>query len=58
MERFIKEYANHKKNDCNHNELMTKECKDKTINTIDKALKLRDKELITISETIKIILEA
>lgn len=58
MERFIKEYANYRKNDITKNELMKKEYKINSIDTINKVLKLKDKGLITTNEAIKIILEA
>jgi hypothetical protein len=58
MERFIKEYANAKIKATKQCELMQKEYKKQIIQKINKALKLRDAELITIDETIKTILEA
>jgi hypothetical protein len=56
MERFIKEYASHKIKDITNNELMKKELKNDTIDKINKVLKLRVRGLITIDETIKVIL--
>lgn len=58
MERYIKEYANARIKETNANELMQDQYKQRTIEKINKALKLRDAELITIDETIKTILEA
>ena len=58
MERYIKEYANAKIKATKQCELMQKEYKKQIIQKINKALKLRDAELITIDETIKTILEA
>ena len=58
MERFIKEYANYKKNNYNNNKLMQQELKNNAIDRINKALKLKENGLITIDEVIKIILES
>ena len=57
MERFIKEYANYKIKDINNNQIMIKEVKNEKIDKINKVLRLRKNGLITIDETIKIILE-
>lgn len=58
MERFIKEYANYRKNNLNDNELMKTEYKVGSINKINQALKMKERGLITSNETIKMILEA
>ena len=58
MKRFITEFANYKKKTYQNNELMKNEYKDKSIQKIDQALKLSERGLITINETMKIILEA
>lgn len=58
MERYIKEYASAKIKKVNANELMQDEFKKQTIEKINKALKQKEIGLITIDETIKIILEA
>jgi len=57
MERFITEYAKYKKNYYRNNNLMKNEYKDESIDKIDKVLKLRERGLITINETMKIITE-
>ena len=56
-ERYIKEYANDCKRKIEGNNLMGSNVKNKTIAKINKAVKLRDKGLITADEAIKIILE-
>ena len=58
VERFIKEYANYKKNDYKSNELMKEDYKIKAINKIDRALTLRERGMITVDEAIRTILEA
>lgn len=57
VERYIKEYANDCKRKIEENNLMESNVKNKAIAKINKAVKLRDKGLITADETIKIILE-
>ena len=56
-ERYIKEYANDCKRKIEENNLIRINLKNKIIAKINKAVKLRDKELITADEAIKIILE-
>ncbi len=56
-ERYIKEYANDCKRKIEENNLMESNVKNKAIAKINKAVKLRDKGLITADEAIKIILE-
>lgn len=56
MERFIKEYTRYKKLQILHCELMEKEKKTDALKNIDKALKAREKGLITVDETIKCIM--
>lgn len=56
-ERYIKEYANDCKRKIEENNLIRSNLKNKIIAKINKAVKLRDKELITADEAIKIILE-
>lgn len=58
MERYIKEYANAKIKRIKSNILMQKPLKETAINQINNALKIRERGLITIDETIKVILEA
>jgi len=57
MERFIKEYANYKKKSYQRNTLLQQEYKDEALNRIDKALKSKERGLITVDEAIRIILE-
>lgn len=57
IERYIKEYANACKKEIKGNSLMSNENKTKAISVVDKAVKLRDKGLITADGAIKIILE-
>lgn len=57
VERYIKEYANDCKRKIEENNLMWSNVKNKAIAKINKAVKLRDKGLITADEAIKIILE-
>lgn len=56
-ERYIKEYANDCIREIKENDLMKSNVKNKTIEKINKAVKLRDRGLITADEAIKIILE-
>ena len=57
VERYIKEYANDCKRKIEENNIMEANVKSKAITKINKAMKLRDRELITADEAIKIILE-
>lgn len=56
-ERYIEEYANDCKRKIEENNLIGSNLKNKIIAKINKTVKLRDKELITADEAIKIILE-
>ena len=56
-ERYIKEYANDCKSTIEANDLMGSNLKNKAVAKINKAVKLRDKGLITADEAIRIILE-
>ena len=56
MERYIRAYANAKKNLISTNNEMNEERKIKAIERINKVLKMREKEFITIDETILEIL--
>ena len=56
-ERYIKEYANDCMRKIEENNLMGSNVKNKAIAKINKAVKLRDKGVITADEAIKIILE-
>ena len=56
MERFIKEYATYQIKNYKENTLMQQEFKDEKIAKITKVLKLRENGLITVDETMKIIL--
>ena len=55
VERFIKEYANFKKEEIRNNELINKENKEKAFFKIDNVLKLKEKGMITVNEAIKMI---
>ena len=57
VERYIKEYANACKKAIKSNIQMETDVKNHIIEIINKAIKLRDRGLITADETIKIILE-
>lgn len=57
LPRFLKEYANHKKQSITNNELMQEKYKEKGVSNIDKALKAYEKGLITIDESMKMILD-
>ena len=57
MERFIKEYANHQKSIIIHNDLIKQDIKVRALEKIDKALRLREREVITADEAIRTILE-
>lgn len=56
VERFIKDYAEVKKNDILVDDFILKEIREKAIEKIDKTLKLREKGLITRDEAISMIL--
>lgn len=56
-ERYIKEYANNCKREIEENNLIGNNIKNKAVAKINKAVKLRDRGLITADEAIKIILE-
>ena len=57
-ERYITEYANAKIKDAKENPLMQAVIKEKIISGVERAVRLRVKGLITVNETIKMILEA
>ena len=52
VERFIKEYANYKKESIKNYELMKEEIKGKALNEIDNVLKAKERGMITVDETI------
>lgn len=56
MERFLKEYAIYQKSTFVDNELMIPEIKKRAVDTIDRALKARERGFITVDETIRMIL--
>ena len=56
MERFIKEYASHKKKAIIENKMMQEEKKKEALKHIDKTLIARNKGLITIDEAMRNIL--
>lgn len=58
MERYIKEYANDRIKEINNNKLIQDEFKKQTIEQIKKSIIYRERGLITINETIKLILDA
>lgn len=57
VEKYIKEYANACKRKIEESNLMAINIKNKIVTKINKAVKLRDRGLITADEAIKIILE-
>lgn len=57
VERYIKEYANACIREIEENDLMKSNVKNKAIEKIDKAVKLRDRGVIAADEAIKTILE-
>ena len=57
VERYIKEYANACKKEIASNTEMKDSVKDHAIEVINKAVKMRDRGLITADEAIKMILE-
>lgn len=56
VEKFIKDYADVRKNDILVDDFISKEIREKAIEKIDKTLKLREKGLITRDEAISMIL--
>lgn len=56
IEKFIKDYAELKKSDILKNAFITEEIQIKAVTKINKALRLRNRELITRDETITMIL--
>ena len=56
MERFIKEYANYTKSCIIHNDLMKQDIKQKALEKIKKSIRAREKGLITVDETMKLIM--
>lgn len=57
VERFITEYANSCKRNILENNLMKESVKTEAITKIDKAVKARERGLITPDETIELILD-
>lgn len=57
VERFITEYANSRKRDIIANDLMRENIKADAIVKIDGAVRARERGLITVDETIRLILE-
>lgn len=55
MERFIREYANYQKKNVS-NILVNEEHRKEAVRRIDRAVKAREKGLVTVDETIKMIL--
>nr|DAP79618.1 MAG TPA: hypothetical protein [Caudoviricetes sp.] len=55
MERFIREYANYQKKNVS-NILVNEEHRKEAVRRIDRAVKAREKDLVTVDETIKMIL--
>lgn len=55
MERFIREYANYQKENVS-NILVNEEHRKEAVRRIDRAVKEREKGLVTVDETIKMIL--
>lgn len=58
MKRFVTEYANYKIDEILKNELITEGAKQKAISKIDKVHFYCQKQMITIDEAIKVILNA
>ena len=56
MERFIKEYANHKKKVIIENTIMQEEKKKEALKHIENTLNLRNRGFITIDEAMRNIL--
>ena len=57
VERFITEYANSRKRNIIANDLMRENFKADAIAKIDGAVRARERGLITVDETIRLILE-
>lgn len=57
VERFITEYANSRKRNIIANDLMRENFKADAITKIDGAVRARERGLITVDETIQLILE-
>ena len=57
VERFITEYANSRKRNIIANDLMRENFKADAITKIDGAVRARERGLITVDETIRLILE-
>lgn len=57
-ERFILEYANHKVKDIKNNKLMLACIKSQKLERIQKIVAMHKSGLFTVSETIKLLLEA
>lgn len=53
--RFVKEYANFQKKSISENEQMKSDLKDKALFTIDKALSLAERNMITVNEAMQIL---
>lgn len=53
--RFVKEYANFQKKSISGNEQMKSDLKDKALFTIDKALSLAERNMITVNEAMRIL---
>ena len=56
VEKFIKDYADVRKNDILVDDFISKDIREKAIEKIDKTLKLRERGIITIDEAISMIL--
>lgn len=56
VEKFIKDYAEVRKNDILVDDFISKEIREKAVEKIDKTLKLRERGLITRDEAISMIL--
>lgn len=55
MRRFITEYANYQKACFTCNDMIEKEVKEEAVETINGALKAREKGMISVDETMRII---
>lgn len=53
--RFVKEYANFQKKSISGNEEMKPDLKNKALSTIDKALSLTERNMITVNEAMRIL---
>ena len=56
VEKFIKDYADVRKNDILVDDFISKDIREKAIEKIDKTLKLRERGIITRDEAISMIL--